>query len=78
MPEERLAPNQLFATPAIWTPEKAGAEWEWEVEQMLIRADATEAWLQGELSVSDYLDLLDSQQIDVFSLPDYWGLDAIC
>lgn len=64
----------LFPTPLIWTPNTDSEEWVGEVSRLLERVDATKAWLRGELPVGDYLDLLDSHSIDVFSLPEYWGI----
>jgi hypothetical protein len=45
---------------------------------MILRANVTEDWLLGRITVSDYLDFLDSQEgIDVFELPGYWGIEDV-
>ena len=61
-----------FETPFIWTPGISLDEVEFEIDQMIDRAYARDAWLDGQISTSDFLDLLHDQDIDVFDLVDCW------
>ena len=61
-----------IAVPAIWTPDMEGEEIQHEVKQMLHRSQVAAQFLQGELSLEDYLDCLNDQRIDVTSCVKDW------
>ena len=61
-----------FNTPVIWTPNLEGDELQAEIDDMFFRAYATKKWIQGELETDTFLDILDSQKIDVYDLVKLW------
>ena len=63
---------QLSRAKLIWTPDHDAHDLEIEVEEMFLRAEATQAMLDGSLALDSYLDFIDSQQIDPFDLVDLW------
>ena len=61
-----------FNTPIIWTPNLSGEELQAQIDDMFFRAYATQKWLNGELETDTFLDILDSQKIDVYDLTFLW------
>ena len=61
-----------FNTPLLWTPNLQGEELQTEIDNMFFRAYATQEWLQGKLETDTFLDILDSQKIDVYDLVNVW------
>lgn len=66
-----------FATPVIWTPSLEEEEVSDQLSMMIDRAIATCAWIDGEMSTSDFLDLLDYQGIDVYDAVAGWDAGLI-
>jgi len=64
-----------FATPIIWHPDDEDIEF--QLDAMIDRAIATDAWLLNELPTMDFLDLLHSQGIDVYHLVDGWDAGLV-
>ena len=64
-----------FATPIIWHPDDEDIEF--QLDAMIDRAIATDAWLLNELPTMDFLDLLHSQSIDVYHLVDGWDAGLV-
>ena len=61
-----------FNTPIIWTPNLQGEELQAQIDDMFFRAYATQKWLNNELETDTFLDILDSQKIDVYDLVNVW------
>lgn len=66
--------NQFFPTPAIWYPGQSDSDFELEVDLMLIRAQITSDFLNGNIPPDTFLDFLDQQGFDVFELAEDWRL----
>ncbi|MBD0268566.1 MAG: hypothetical protein ICV77_09760 [Cyanobacteria bacterium Co-bin8] len=65
--------DALFRTPAIYSPDMSQADWEGELNNMLIRAQATGDFLAGRISPADFEDILSSAGIsDPFELAARW------
>lgn len=64
--------NKFFATPAVWTPGMCDGEWEWELQQMLYRAQLTSDFVNGVISPVDFADGLDELGIDVIQASEDW------
>lgn len=63
---------EKFSTPLIWTPNLEGEELQKQIDDMFFRAFATQEWLEGKLETDTFLDILDSQKIDVYDLANLW------
>ncbi len=67
---------EKFYTPLILTSDLTGKALEQEIDNMFFRAYATQKWLNGELESDTFLDILDSQKIDVYDLVSLWESGA--
>lgn len=72
-----MAANNLIqlATPAIWYPEQSEEEIEEEISLMMLRANATAAFLKGEVDADFFLNFLHESGIDVFAASEEWDLN---
>ena len=61
-----------FNTPLIIVPNMSLDEIELEIDQLFLRKETTQAWLNNQLSTSDFLDLLDEQGFNVEDLINVW------
>lgn len=61
-----------FNTPIILAPNLQEDELQAQIDDMFFRAFATQKWLDGELETDTFLDILDSQKIDVCDLVSVW------
>lgn len=66
--------NQFLATPVIWYPGQSEADFNEEIDLMLVRAQITADFLQGGIHPDTFLDFLDEQGFDVFELAEEWQL----
>lgn len=64
-----------LATPAIWYPEQLEEDFQEEINLMLTRVNATEAFLKGEVDADFFLNFLHESGIDVFEAAEEWSLD---
>lgn len=72
--------DSLIATPMIWTPEMGQEEAEHEINRMLERSRVASEFLQGNLSLEDYLDCLNDHKIAVEDCVEDWlnGVSYVC
>lgn len=63
-----------FATPAIWYPGQTEEEADEEIDLMMLRANATAAFLKGEVDADFFLNFLHESGIDVFAAAEEWNL----
>ena len=66
--------NQLFSTPILWYPGQSEADFHEEIDLMLVRAQITADFLQGEIHPDTFLDFLDEQGFNVFELVEDWQI----
>ena len=59
-------------TPLIIVPNMSLDEIELEIDKLFLRQQTTQAWLNNQVSTSDFLDLLDEQGFDVEDLINIW------
>ena len=69
--------NLLFrlSTPAIWYPEQSEEDFQEEINLMLTRVNATDAFLKGEVDADFFLNFLHESGIDVFEAAEEWSLN---
>ena len=67
---------EKFYVPLILTPDLTGEALDREIDDMFYRSYATQKWLNGELESDTFLDILDSQKIDVYDLVSLWESGA--
>lgn len=63
-----------IATPGIWYPEQSNEEFEEEIELMLLRSQATKAFIEGEVDADFFLNFLHESGINVFEASEEWNL----
>jgi hypothetical protein len=59
-------------SPIIITPSLSLEELELEIDKLFLRQQTKQAWLNNQVSTSDFLDLLDEQGFDVEDLINVW------
>ncbi len=59
-----------FATPVIWYPHCEISDE--DIQQMINRSVATNDWALGKLDTESFLDCLDENNVDVYSIVDDW------
>ncbi|BBD66332.1 hypothetical protein NIES4072_63990 [Nostoc commune NIES-4072] len=59
-------------TPIIITHDLSLEELELEIDKLFLRQQTKQAWLNSEVSTSDFLDLLDQQGFDIEDLVNVW------
>lgn len=64
-----------LATPAIWYPEQSEEEAQEEIDMMMLRANATAAFLKGDVDADFFLNFLHESGIDIFAAAEEWNLD---
>ncbi|AFY64682.1 hypothetical protein [Geitlerinema sp. PCC 7407] len=62
-----------FETPMIITPDQGPDEFDFELDRMLRRADATRAWQMGQISTADWMDAMDELGVDVIQASTDWA-----
>lgn len=67
--------NLFLPTPGIWYPGQSEKEWEEEVELMILRANATDAFSRGEVDADWFLNFLHELGTDVFTAAEGWAQD---
>ena len=65
--------HDAFATPVIWHPDMEQGEWEYECDRMMARSWLTQQWLDGEMSVFDYMDALHYLGVDPEQAASDWA-----
>jgi len=63
-----------ISTPAIWYPGQSDEEEQEEIQSMMLRANATQAFLKGEIDADFFLNFLHELGLDVFSVSEEWNL----
>jgi hypothetical protein len=64
--------SKLLATPIIWTPNMESEQWDFEVQKMVERSQATNDMLAGVISFDDFCEVLNDSYIDVDACLDDW------
>lgn len=64
--------REFFNIPLLIYPEMSKEELEHECKKLWDRTVAIRQWEEGQLSTSDFLDMLDSQSYDVFDFAQNW------
>lgn len=65
-------PTLAMATPLIILPDMNEIDIDREWDNMMVRSLASDQLIQGKISISDYLDVVDHFGIDVPSYLDCW------
>lgn len=63
------------ATPGIWYPGQSDEEFEEEIQLMLLRSQATKAFIEGEIDADFFLNFLHESGIDIFAASEEWSLN---
>jgi hypothetical protein len=64
--------DEFFSIPLIVPPADEG-DFQVEAELLFKRSLATRDWLNGELSTNDFMDLLDTQNLDIIQIASDWS-----
>jgi hypothetical protein len=74
---EQQLPSPSFRARIIWEPDMSDADIQAQVDAAFVRTYFMQAWLDGRLDTTTFLDFLDEQRIDVFDLPQAWDQGLI-
>ncbi len=64
--------EELIATPAIILPGMCQGEIYHQLEKMILRSDATRLFFQGELTINEFMEVLDTLGVDPHQAVDDW------
>jgi hypothetical protein len=62
------------STPGVWYPGQTEEELEEEIELMLLRSKATNAFVTGQVDADFFLNFLHESGVDIFSAAEEWNL----
>lgn len=63
-----------ISTPGIWFPGQTEEELNEEVELMMLRSKATQAFIKGEVDADFFLNFLHESGVDIFAASEEWNL----